>query len=448
MAFKKELSFRHRFEFGLAWRTGLLVAAIWLLAEALKTPDLRAARIVAVLIAIAALASLWELIRRTNFQVSRFIESVRFEDYAQRFSDPSGGGFDVLGDTLDAALKTLQARHISASGEARYLSAIVDDSPSALLAIDEDGKLELLNKSARQLLGRHHVVRVGDLGVLGPELAAAAQLPPGSRKVTRLIIDGVSHRAIFASAHVARLEGGVTVLSILPVQSELGALEVAAQADLVRVLTHEIMNSLTPVTSLARSAAEMVAAAEAKGAKLGDARIATETVARRAEGISRFVESYREFAQAPEVHRSSFPAKPWAEEILRLATASVGDRRVETRLDVTPDTLKISADPELLAQALINLLRNAIRATAEVGRPLIRMVISRQSRGQIRIEIRDNGPGIPADRRDDIFLPFYTTHKGGSGVGLSFARQVALAHGGSISAGDAPEGGACLILVV
>ena len=448
MAFKKELPFRRRFEFGLAWRTMLLVAAIWLLAEAIKTPDLRAARLVAVLIATAALASLWQLIRRTNFQVSRFVESVRFEDYAQRFSDPSGGGFDVLGDTLDAALKTLQARHISASGEARYLSAIVDDSPSALLAIDEDGRLEMLNKSARLLLARHHVARVEDLGVLGPELAAAAQLPPGSRKVTRLMIDGVPHRAIFASAHVARLEGGVTVVSILPVQSELGALEVAAQADLVRVLTHEIMNSLTPVTSLARSAAEMVAAAEAKGADLADARIAAETVARRAEGISRFVESYREFAQAPEVHRQTFAAKPWADEILRLASAGAGDRRVEAQLNVTPDTLKISADPELLAQALINLLRNAIRATGDAEAPLVRFVITRQSRGQVRIEIRDNGPGIPEDRRDDIFLPFYTTHKGGSGVGLSFARQVALAHGGSISAADAPEGGACLILVV
>ena len=448
MAFKKDMPFRRRFEFGLAWRTVLLVAAIWLLAEALKTPDLRAARLVAVLIALAALASMWEFIRRTNFQVSRFIESVRFEDYAQRFSDPSGGGFDVLGDTLDAALKTLQQRHLVASGEARFLSAIVDDSPSALLAVDEEGKLQMLNKSARQLLGRHHVARVGDLGALGPELAAAAQLPPGTRKVTRLMIDGVPHRAIFASAHVARLEGGVTVMSILPVQSELGALEVAAQADLVRVLTHEIMNSLTPVTSLARSAAEMVAAAEARGVDLGEARAAAETVARRAEGISRFVESYREFAQAPEVHRHSFPAKPWAEEILRLASASAGDRQVDTRLEVTPDTLKISADPELLAQALINLLRNAIRATGEADNPLVRFAVSRQGRGQVRIEVRDNGPGIPEDRRDDIFLPFYTTHKGGSGVGLSFARQVALAHGGSISAGDAPEGGACLIMVV
>src|SRR4029434_9419643 len=213
--------FKRRFEFGLAWRTLALIAAVWLLAKALSTPDLRAARLVAAFVALAAVASIWQFIRKTNFQVARFIESVRFEDYAQRFSDPSGGGFDVLGDTLDAALKTLQDRHTAASGEARYLSAIVDDSPSALVSIDQDGKVEMLNKAARQLLGRHHIVRAGDLKALGPELVAASQLPPGTRKITRLMIDGVPHRAIFASAHVARLEGGVTVMSILPVQSEL-----------------------------------------------------------------------------------------------------------------------------------------------------------------------------------------------------------------------------------
>jgi signal transduction histidine kinase len=442
------MGFRHRFEFGLAWRTLLLVAAIWLLAQALATPDLRAARIVAALIAFAAVSSLWQFIRRTNFQLARFIESVRFEDYSQRFSDPSGGGFDVLGDALDAALKTLQARHVQASIEARYLSAIVDDSPSALLSVDDDGRIELLNKAARQLFARRPLTRKEDLEALGPELAAAASLPTGTRKITRLIIDGIPHRAIFASAHVARLDGGVTILSILPVQSELGALEVAAQADLVRVLTHEIMNSLTPVTSLARSSAEMVALAEQQGAELGDARVATETVARRAEGILRFVESYREFAQTPEVRRRSFPALPWAEELLRLALASAPERLAGAALEVSPDTLKLSADPELLAQALLNLLRNAFRVTADVAEPVVVLAISRQAGGRFRIEVRDNGPGIPADRREDVFLPFYTTHKGGSGVGLSFARQVALAHGGSISADEAPEGGAALIMII
>jgi len=249
------MDFRRKFEFGLGWRTVLFVGAVLLVIKALETPGVRAGLVVAALVAIAAFASLWDFIRRTNFLVSRFIESVRFEDYSQRFSDPSGGGFDVLGDALDSALKTLQAQHTQQAAESRYLSAIVDDAPSALIAIDEDGRIELLNKSARQLLRGHSLHEVSDLAKLGPELAAAAALPPGSRKITRLVFDGVPQKAIIASAQVARLDSPVKVLSILPVQSELGAVEVAAQADLVRVLTHEIMNSLTPVTSLARSSA-------------------------------------------------------------------------------------------------------------------------------------------------------------------------------------------------
>ena len=443
------MAFRHRFEFGLAWRTVTLAAALWLLSLSFATPDLRAGRIVALIIAVIAIGSLWNFIRRTNFIVSRFVESVRFEDFSQRFSDPSGGGFDVLGDALDQAIKALQARHVQAAAEARYLSAIVDDSPSALLTIHPDGRAVMLNKAARQLFARQPINRASDLEALGPELAAAARLPAGTRKITRIVLEGVPQKAIFASAQVARLDEPISILSILPVQSELGALEVAAQADLVRVLTHEIMNSLTPVTSLARSGADMVARAEKSGdADLADAKVATETVARRAEGILKFVESYREFSQTPEVNRRSFKARPWGEELLRLATASTGERSVEARLDLEPATLALNGDPELLSQAVLNLLRNAIRATGEVARPVVALAMAREPTGNFRIEVSDNGPGIPKDRREDIFLPFYTTHKGGSGVGLSFARQVALAHGGSICAIDAPEGGATIRMVI
>jgi signal transduction histidine kinase len=442
------MDFRRKFEFGLAWRTILLIGAVLIVSWAAATPGVRAGLVVAALMAVAAFASLWNFIRRTNFLVSRFIESVRFEDYSQRFSDPSGGGFDVLGQTLDNALKALQARHTEESAEARYLSAIVDDAPSALLTLDEGGRVEMLNKSARQIFARQPIHNIRDLDALGPELAAAIRLPPGTRKITRLILEGVPQKAIFASAHVARLDKPVAVLSILPVQSELGALEVAAQADLVRVLTHEIMNSLTPVTSLARSGAEMVAAAAKQRPDLADAKTATETVARRAEGILRFVESYREFAHAPDVHRRQFKARTWGEEILHLALTHVPERKVDARLEVDPKTLSVNADPELLAQALLNLLRNALRATTDVSDPLVTLMFAREAGGQCRIEVRDNGPGIPEDRREDIFLPFYTTHKGGSGVGLSFARQVALAHGGSICALDAPEGGANIRMVI
>src|SRR5689334_23841565 len=360
------MDFRRKFEFGLAWRTLLIIGAILLIAKAATTPGVRAGLVVAALIGVAAFASLWNFIRRTNFLVSRFIESVRFEDYSQRFSDPSGGGFDVLGETLDHALRTLQARHTAESAESRYLSAIVDDAPSALLALGPDGRVEVLNKAARQLFARQPLNRVADLDAMGPELASAIRLPAGTRKITRLILDGVPQKAIFASAQVARLDQPITVLSILPVQSELGALEVAAQADLVRVLTHEIMNSLTPVTSLARTGADLVATAAKDDPTFGDAKTATETVARRAEGILRFVESYREFAQTPDIHRRQFKARPWAEEIMRLALANASERNIEARVEVEPKTMSLTADPELLAQALLNLLRNSIRATAEL----------------------------------------------------------------------------------
>lgn len=442
------MDFRRKFEFGLAWRAILFGGAVLLVIKAAETPGVRAGLVVAILIGLAALASLWNFIRRTNFLVSRFIESVRFDDYSQRFSDPSGGGFDVLGQTLDHALKTLQARHTEETAEVRYLSAIVDDAPSALLSVDSGGHVKVLNKAARQLFARQPLNRLEELEELGPELAAAARLPPGTRKITRLMLDGVPQKAIYASAQVARLDSPVTIMSILPVQSELGAIEVAAQADLVRVLTHEIMNSLTPVTSLARTGADLVAKAARTDDSLADAKSATETVARRAEGILRFVESYREFAEAPEVHSRSFKAKPWAEEIMRLALASAGDRHIDAQVEVVPKTLSVVGDAELLAQAVLNLLRNAIRATADVSAPLIALHLSREASGRCRIEVRDNGEGIPEDRRDDIFLPFYTTHKGGSGVGLSFSKRVALGHGGSICALTAAEGGANVRMVI
>ncbi len=442
------MGFDRRFELGLAWRALVVLGAFALLVRAVGTPGLGAARVVAFGLALWALASLWHHIRRTNFEVARFVESVRFEDYTQRFSTASGGGFDVLGDALDSAMRALSGRRTGDAEEARFLSAVVDDAPVALLSIADDGAVALLNKAARRQFGRHPPTQVEDFAAYGAEFAAAIALPPGGRRVTRLMLDGLAQRALLATARVERLGSGLTIASVLPAQSELGAVELAAQADLVRVLTHEIMNSLTPVTSLARSTAEIVAAAARGDPALDDARLAAETLANRADGILRFVESYRDFSRSLEVHARRFAVAGWAAEIARLAAADPVNGAVALAVAVEPADLLMEGDPDLLAQVVFNLIRNAAIATAGQAERRVTLSVRAAPGGHAIIAVADNGPGIPPERRDDVFLPFYTTRSGGSGVGLSLARRVALAHGGSIAATEAEGGGAAIRMLV
>lgn len=434
------MGFRQRFEFGLAWRALVLLGALALLLAALHTPGLAAGRIVAGLLCLAALYGLWSHIRRTNFELARFIEALRFDDFSQRFASPSGGGFDVLGQAMDAVMRTLRDRRVKMAQEARFYAAAIDDAPIVLISIADDGTVATLNKAARRLFERAVPTRVEDFELYGSEFAAAIALPPGHRRVTRINLHGVPQRIILATARLERLGSGITIASLLPVQAELGRVEMTTQADLVRVLTHEIMNSLTPVTSLAHSSADLVAVAAAKDHSLDDALTAVRTLATRADGILRFVESYRDFAFASDLRRRRFDARGWAEEVAVLANA---DPRLEGRalsVTVEPPKTEVDADPDLLAQVALNLIRNSALA----GAKRIELRIAAVPSGRVLIEVADNGPGIPQERREDVFMPFFTTRSNGSGVGLSFAKQVILAHGGSIAAQTSELGGASI----
>ncbi|HEY1144839.1 MAG TPA: HAMP domain-containing sensor histidine kinase, partial [Allosphingosinicella sp.] len=240
------------------------------------------------------------------------------------------------------------------------------------------------------------------------------------------------------------------VVSVQPIQGELNAVEIAAQSDLIRVLTHEIMNSMTPVTSLAHSAATLMAEVDQGGDPLvEDARAAVETLARRADGVMHFVESYRQISRTPEVRRRVFAVLPWAQERERLFEASDAAAGVALEIRVSGDDLTIDADPDLLFQVLINLMRNAAEAAAaHAEAPAVRMIFAATRGGRTRIEVADNGPGVPESVRHDVFLPFFTTKAKGTGVGLSLARQVVLAHRGSIDLVAAEEGGALFRIVI
>ena len=256
------MAFDRQFDLGLIWRLALILALGALTLLAFLEGGGAATRILLVAASIGAIADLWFHLRRTNLAVARFVEAIRFDDFSQRFTLGRGTGFEALGKALDSAIVELGAKRAEAAEDARFLSAVVDDAPAALLTIDEDDRVTLLNKAARRQFVDQPGIRVADFAAYGAEFVAALGLPPSGRRLTQLIKDGVAQRVMIETARIERLGSNLRIVSVLPVQNVLGAAEMAAQSGLVRVLTHEIMNSLTPVTSLVRSAADILATAE------------------------------------------------------------------------------------------------------------------------------------------------------------------------------------------
>jgi len=446
------MRFRSRFVLGLAWRLGLLLAAAFAFVQSLYLEGLGAARVVAAMLVVGAAALLWRHVQRTNLELTRFIDAVRFADFSQGFGHRfDGSGFAELGEVLNDAIRRMRDERHKLVDANRFYEAVLDDAPTALLTVDSDGKVELANKASRRLLMRHRGVRIEDFREYGDAFSKALEGGAVNRpRLVPLLLDGVPQTMLVGAAIVHRLGARVRVVAVQPIQGELNAIEIAAQSDLIRVLTHEIMNSMTPVTSLAHSAVDLMRGVDPAGKpELVDARAAVETLARRADGVMHFVESYRQISRAPQVRARPIDVAAWGEELEALFRASEGAAGVDLTVYLSDDPPALEADPDLMSQVLINLLRNAAEAArTHSEQPQVTLSFARTRAGRTQIEVEDNGPGVPEGLRQDIFLPFFTTKAKGTGVGLSLARQVVLAHRGSINVTKGELGGALFRIVI
>jgi nitrogen fixation/metabolism regulation signal transduction histidine kinase len=440
------MGFDQRFTIGLIVWIVALVAALLACLAAFLTPGLAAARIVALAATAATFSGLWRHITRTNRTVARFLEALRFGDTALQFDAHGGAGFSELGGSLNEALARFRAEQDRVAGELRYLDALVDDMPVAVLTVDGTGHVTLANKAARRLFTAEHGTLPEDFAIYGATFARRLANPSRNEELLILNIAGRPQRMLVRTATLERLGQRTRAMSVQPIQGTLDAVEMAAQTDLVRVLTHEILNSLTPVTSLAATAADLLGDPDLSAdPRVGDARVAVETLARRAQGLSNFIEAYRAVAQTPEIKRQRFAARPWADELARIFAAKTPG--IPLLVEVAPDTLALDADPDLFAQVVINLLQNAAQALHATERPQLTLRLTGDAQS-MAIEVADNGPGVPESLRQDVFLPFFTTRATGTGVGLNLARQIVIAHGGAIDVTDAPGGGALFRIVL
>ena len=419
-----------RFALGAAVRA-VAVGALALVAfELIFRHGLYATGAVVIGAGVLATADLARMVRSADRVFADFVEALAAG--AADAPTRAAARFPALAESLSLAAARLDRERFGRERRIQEVEALLDTVAAALFVVDDDGRVLLANRAARDLCGDARGL-LDDMPVLGEAAQRMRTLAPGARAIVRL----ADERRMLMGA--AGFRAGVgprrRLVSLQSLSGELSAVEIKAWQDLVRVLAHEMMNSLTPILSLTESL-------QAPGAAPTPAETssAIEVIARRSSGLMSFVERYRRFADLPEPRVEDLAASSFVAGLDRLMTGLVSERAVTYASRVEPADARLKADPELLEQALINLLKNALEAVDGVDDPRIELACA-QKDGQLLLTVGDNGRGLPQSDPELVFTPFFTTKAGGSGVGLSLARQIALAHGGALTAApNTPQG--------
>ena len=430
-----------RFSLFLAIRLVIVCAAIAAALWLWLRPGLHSATLIALAIVAISAGELWSFINRTNREVARFLNAARHADYSQRFGYTNiGSGFSELAAAFTDILNRMYDQHANLETEARQLNALIDHIPIPLMTIHGDDSITLQNNAARRLFGAAHVTHLSDLRQFGGSFhEAVAEAVPGNRELVTFDVEGVEYKLALATSENIVSGENRRLVSLQDIQSELNITQAEAWQDLVRVLTHEIMNSITPVTSLAATARDVVDDLARKAGPesdisedLADLRDAVHTVARRSDSLMQFVHSYRQITRLAPPQKKRIHLIDLLKSVSRLVEAEWPGAEWIIDIRVEPAQLDVYADRDLLEPVIINIVRNALQATRDTDGAHVDLGGRLNRRGNIVIEIADNGPGVPDDIAKKIFVPFFTTKEGGSGVGLALARQVMTAHGGFV----------------
>ncbi len=327
---------------------------------------------------------------------------------------------------------------------------MVEHVPVPLISIHGDGRIITWNNSARRLFGTVHLTSVEDLLQFGEEFSHQLQvMSAGERRLVTLTIDGMEQQLTLSATEIVLGNKNEKLVSLQDIQNELDNVQLQAWQDLVRVLTHEIMNSITPVASLSKTAADLLDDAKEKLIaqdemieELADVSDAVLTVARRSEGLMKFVSSYRKLTRLPTPDKKTIKLSELFNQVTAITKQNLQDKSIDLKLNILPSELEVTIDIEMIEQLLINLLQNAEHAVSGCKQPMVKMSAALNRRGHVIIIVEDNGRGVPDDIAKNIFVPFFTTKSEGSGVGLALTRQVMIAHCGSVKLDKSDLGGA------
>lgn len=416
---------RARFRMLTIVQIGLLLATLLLLSWSVLASDYYAVPLTLGVVVVLQVLGLLRYVESHVRSLEEFFAAIHYEDFTRRFIENDVDA--ELKEAFNRVIERFQDARAERDVQAGYLETVVRHVPVPFFAARADGSLAYVNNPARRLTGLPALTHIDQLAQHDPNLPALMRsIAPGQQQLLQTKLRGVPAELRVSVAEI-RLSGGVERLySVENLSGELTARESSAWRNLIRVLTHEIMNTLTPVTSLAQTTTGMLDDRAAKE----DIREAVQTIARRSEGLMNFVLRYRELLRVPQPDATIVNVGDALQNVRTFMSGALAG--VEVSIDVAPPTLEVMADSALLDQVLVNLVKNALDAMRESDAPRLELR-GRLDFGRVLISVTDNGSGIDNETIEQVFVPFFTTKREGSGIGLSLSRQIMTAHGGEIA---------------
>jgi len=441
------MNFRN-FRFMVVSRVVLIMLSVVVLLMLVDRPGFLISSFILALLIILQVASLVRYVERTNRKLSVFFETIRHSDFTSTFADKGlGKSFDDLNKAFNEVIAEFQKTRAAKEEHFNYLQTVVQHVNNAIIVYKKDGSVNMMNNAFKRMFRISNVRFIDELKKVDDNLAEKLlHIKAGESELMKVFHDNELMQLSIRATEF-RMQGDDYVLvSLQNIHTELEAKEMDSWQKLIRVLTHEIMNSITPIVSLSSTVKGLLIDEESVHLRqdideddVESAQSALNTIERRSQGLLNFVQVYRNLTRIPKPSFRHFEVQQLFDNVEQLLQPKIEVQQIQCVYKVLPPGLMLTADPDLIEQVLINLVINSIHAVKEAETPKIQVLGTEAGPNHINISVSDNGHGIKPDNLEQIFVPFFTSKKEGSGIGLSLAREIMRLHKGNITVKSKPH---------
>ncbi|WP_462252194.1 sensor histidine kinase [Ekhidna sp.] len=389
--------------------------------------------------------SLYQFLEKSNREIVHFLESIHYDDFTNTYPEKkTGSSRDMLYHEFNEILKKFREIRADKEAQHQYLRTIVQHIGIGIITFDVDGEVQIMNNAAKKLLDIKMIKNINQIGRDHPNLQNSfTELKTGGRDLIKITKNDDEVQLAVYAIELSLLGKAFKLVSIQNIQSELEEKEMEAWQNLIRVLTHEIMNSVTPISSLAATVETELDEFLKNGTKINeipddtieDFYLSVKTIHNRSESLIKFVSDFRNMTRIKLPNLEPVEVEDMIKHVLMLLRPDSEQANIVVNCSVKP-ALTVNIDREQIEQVIINVVKNAIQALAAADKENKSLTITAMPTdgGGAYISVADNGTGIEEDALKKIFIPFFTTKKNGSGIGLSLSKQIMRKHGGNITA--------------